>query len=252
MRLVEKKCPNCGANLEFSETDKSCKCSYCHRAFEIERDEKKEFNNYADQFNLNELQNSVVTASKFIAVPFVIVGIGFIFIFGLIFYSAFTNIHEVKSKNTERLQTIKEDNQILSSIDEIDNDGFEDLNFACFSFLSQSVVGRSDTTYSYQSAGDSRLEKVYVASKKDSNYVISIYSKVYHNFFNQSDQHTVYIPIVFENIKKDCDFSNGKNPAPEYYFNEEKSSYIYAYGSFEDAYNNVVKVLESDYTISEK
>ena len=38
MRIIEKKCPNCGAALEFNETDKSCKCNYCKRSFEIERD----------------------------------------------------------------------------------------------------------------------------------------------------------------------------------------------------------------------
>ncbi|MBR3210386.1 MAG: hypothetical protein IKF71_00415 [Bacilli bacterium] len=38
MKLIEKKCPNCGASLEFSENDKSCKCQYCKRGFEIERE----------------------------------------------------------------------------------------------------------------------------------------------------------------------------------------------------------------------
>ena len=47
MKLIEKKCPNCGGSLEFSETDKSCKCEYCHRAFEIERAEKLDVNDIA-------------------------------------------------------------------------------------------------------------------------------------------------------------------------------------------------------------
>ena len=34
MKLIEKKCPNCGANLEFKDTDKSCKCSHCGSSFE--------------------------------------------------------------------------------------------------------------------------------------------------------------------------------------------------------------------------
>ena len=44
MRLVEKKCPNCGANLSFGENEKSCKCEYCKREFEIERDTEKRQN----------------------------------------------------------------------------------------------------------------------------------------------------------------------------------------------------------------
>ena len=38
MRLIEKECPNCGAGLSFTKEDTTCKCEYCKREFEIERD----------------------------------------------------------------------------------------------------------------------------------------------------------------------------------------------------------------------
>ena len=38
MKLIEKKCPNCGAGLEFDDEAKTCKCQYCKRSFAIERD----------------------------------------------------------------------------------------------------------------------------------------------------------------------------------------------------------------------
>lgn len=38
MKLVEKKCPNCGASLSFNSTDKEVTCNYCKVSFEIERD----------------------------------------------------------------------------------------------------------------------------------------------------------------------------------------------------------------------
>lgn len=41
MKLIEKECPNCGASLSFTKEDTSCKCEYCKREFEIERDENK-------------------------------------------------------------------------------------------------------------------------------------------------------------------------------------------------------------------
>ena len=36
MRLIEKECPNCGAELHFTKEDTTCKCEYCKREFEIE------------------------------------------------------------------------------------------------------------------------------------------------------------------------------------------------------------------------
>lgn len=42
MKLIEKKCPNCGASLEFNDNDRSCKCVYCKRGFEIVRDSEND------------------------------------------------------------------------------------------------------------------------------------------------------------------------------------------------------------------
>ena len=42
MKLVEKKCPNCGANIEFNAENKTVTCNYCNTTFEVERDIEKE------------------------------------------------------------------------------------------------------------------------------------------------------------------------------------------------------------------
>ena len=38
MKLVEKKCPNCGANIKFNKNDNEVTCKYCNTCFEIEKD----------------------------------------------------------------------------------------------------------------------------------------------------------------------------------------------------------------------
>lgn len=38
MRLVEKKCPKCGADLSFDSNSKEVNCSYCKTSYEVERD----------------------------------------------------------------------------------------------------------------------------------------------------------------------------------------------------------------------
>jgi len=58
-----------------------------------------------------------------------------------------------------------------------------------------------------------------------------------------------------ENITTDTFIitTKAKNPSPEFYLNDEHSTYVYAYGSEEEAYNGVLKPLEDDgYTVTKK
>lgn len=248
MKLVEKKCPNCGANLEFSETDKSCKCEYCHRAFEIERDEKIDVSNLADQFNLSELNgplkmfgifSGTVMVSIFIITFLIIGGVGY-------------GIYKANSQVNKGFNNNETKSTLLTDASKLSESQVETLDMRAKSIAYQTAKGRSDTTYSYQSSDSLRLEKIYIASKKDSNQVIVVYKGKFHNFFDQSDVHTIYTPVVYKNVHENMDLNNGKNPAPEYYFNPDKSSYIYAYDSLDEINNNLVKPLEDDsYKITE-
>ena len=40
MKIIEKKCPNCGANLSFEVGDKETKCNYCGQTYIIENDKE--------------------------------------------------------------------------------------------------------------------------------------------------------------------------------------------------------------------
>ena len=55
MKLIEKKCPNCGAELKFDKDDTEVKCNYCETNYEIQRDP-----------SLDELLKNAVDASNFI------------------------------------------------------------------------------------------------------------------------------------------------------------------------------------------
>ena len=248
MKLIEKKCPNCGGSLEFSETDKSCKCEYCHRAFEIERDANLDVGDIAEQFNLSELEGPL----KAFGIMHIVVTI-FIFLVAIgmfvgIAYSIFKAqkespalIEEFIEENTE-----KETNQLLSDVSLLNDAQLEDIENEAKSIAYQTAKGQNDTKYSYQTSDSLRLEKIYIASKDDTNQLVVVFKSSWHNFFNQSDNQTVYTPVVFKNVHENLDFHNGKNPAPEYYFNPEKTSYIYAYKSLEETYEKVLKPLENE------
>ena len=246
MRLIEKKCPNCGADLEFDENAKSCKCNYCKRSFEIERD-------------VNDLEKINLVFDKVEKPVKAIFIIPFVFAFAIILLITFSIIFGFvhSTKNTDPIGEPDvmptEEKKIVSDVEELTKSNMDTLEMESHSMLNQSVTGRNDTTYSYQRTGDPRLEKTYVVAKDEHNYIILIYNVKYHNFFNQSDQQTVYVPVVFEDVYLNhFVLTNPTNPAPEYYLNEDHSTYIYAFDSLESAYRGVIEQYEKDYTITEK
>ena len=251
MRLVEKKCPNCGANLEFDEDDKSCRCTYCKRSFEIERDL-----NDIDKFNL--IYEKIHKPFKMVMiVPFIFAGVVFLMIFLSIFFSM-RRVHTNNSNNKPSHEIIdiedKEEEKLLTDVSELSNSDFDMIDNHATVEINHSGEGVNDASHSYSIDGKITREKLYIAYKKGSNFVIPIYKATYRDFFHQEDRSTVYVPIVFENIEKDIVFSigNPKLSAPVYYLSSDQSSFTYGYASLEEAYNEVIKPYEEEYTITEK
>lgn len=258
MRIIEKKCPNCGAGLEFNETARVCKCDYCKRSFVIEHDENIKTNDIAEHYRLSNSNKKLLTI---IFVSFLLPTFSPIIIYFMIFISIFfVSIfaipnevhHQLNSPTIKNIGDNENDEKRIHDINEISDIMLNRIKTNSEFIANQTAKGQRDLTYSFQKCEDLILEKMYFAHKDDSNSVITIYKTKYHNFWDQSNIHTVYIPIVYNNISNDNYLLNGKNPAPEYYFNSEKTTYIYAYASFEDAYNSVVKPLEIDHKISQK
>ena len=53
MKLIEKACPKCGANLEFEPGAKEVKCSYCNKEFIIDGNEN---NNMGKETSPDDIQ----------------------------------------------------------------------------------------------------------------------------------------------------------------------------------------------------
>ena len=268
MKLIEKKCPNCGADLEFGENDKSCKCKYCHRSFEIERDAKIDVSDLAEQFNLNELKGpakAITTAFFGSYIASSIIGIIiFIAVFGIMIFGIFSFIREDnKVKNNITINhnlpddvgdndKDEDESKLISNVSELSNRNIESISTRGKTYI-DTPEGDNNAYHSYTIDGNKNMEKLIVASKKDSNRLIIIYRVNYHDFFNKQDRHTLYIPVVYENVDKDLfELSNGKVSAPIYYFNAEQTCFTYGYRSYDEAYNEVVKPLDGEYQISEK
>lgn len=251
MKLIEKKCPNCGASLSFSDNDKSCKCEYCERSFEIERCNDSS-SNLSDNFSLSELK----TPAKFISayligsyISSIIVGIIVFCFIGLAAFCVFKGISAQMKDNDIFLG-----NKYFSNVSELSNDDYEAIDNKFEDTFNSSAMGENNIKHYYSQDGDAKREVIYVASKKDGNFIIGIYKICFHDIYHNEDRHTFYVPIVFENIKMG-DVNNFKNPqikAPEFYLNSDNSCFSYGYASLDEAYNNVVVPLEKDYKISKK
>ena len=250
MKLVEKKCPNCGAGLEFSETDKSCKCSYCHRAFEIERDQNNNGDDLAQQYILNELPATFLKIHYLIVIA-IILGI-FIFIF-----LGFKTMHGTNKSWRDNFFNTKTENKekLFTCIEELGNEDFEALDNDANMIISKTGNGVNDSHHTYNLDGKPNRAKVYVFYKEKANYIISIYQTTYHDFFHQENSYNVFVPILYENINSNTfdRFINPQIKAPEYYFNEEKTSFTYGYASLDEVYSNVVKpLIDEGFKVTEK
>lgn len=244
MKLVEKKCPNCSGQLKFNENDKSCKCEYCKSEFEIERNMSQ--TDFLNQFDLKPLKRM----SIFIYITFLI-----IFLLTAAFIlTIFTSIFKSNTIDTNIKDNFNNNTKIVKNIDELSNFDIKGIETSSKLLIGQTAEGVNDLNYSFKLNGNINIEKTYLAFKNGSNYVITICKARYQNFFNQDSVFTVYIPVVFQDVKSNSISStyNGEVSAPEFYLNDEKTTFVHAYSSFDEAYNNVVKPLKTDYKISEK
>ena len=244
MRLIEKECPNCGASVSFTKEDTTCKCEYCKREFEIERDtEKKKLD---DQFILNELKTpfkifSYITFGSFISHA-VVVFVTFIIII-IVAFNLIKGLNDSNSMFNRNAYYVENVNDLSSS------------DYSTLDIQSRILITTKVNGYTGFYSNNLKREKVYVVSNKKSNYIIHIYKAIYTNITNTDDKHTLYIPIIYKNVKSKNNsiafsLGEGEISAPEYSLNG--SNYVYGYTDLNTLYNEVIKQYENDYKISEK
>ena len=247
MRLIEKKCPNCGANLEFNESDKTCKCQYCKRSFEIERDL-----NDVEKFNLiyDKIHKPMKGLFFIPVIAFVII----IIIFVLVFTSINKQVNDDSSVFEEFQKVIVDKENLLTDINEIGNRDFDLIDSNATSHISRVAEGVSDANHSFSVDGDISREKMYVLYKEKENALIIIYKATYRDFFHQEDRHTLYIPVTYQNIEKDILSSLGNAQVTDhiYYLSSDQECFTYGYDSFEEAYKESVESISEGFTITEK
>lgn len=248
MRLIEKECPNCGAGLSFNRDDTSCKCEYCKREFEIERDtDKKKLD---DQFSLSELKTpfkifSYITFGSFItqAIVFLIVFI-IIIIVGVNIVKGLNDSDSIFNRNT----------YLISDAAELNSDDYSTIDLNSNVLFAKEAL---TTSTSYIKNSNLKREKIYVISNKKKNYIIPIYKVCYKEFMNNDERIVLYVPIKYTNVKNKNNsiafsLDNGEIVAPEYYFDETQTDYTYGFTDMDSLYDKVIKQYEKNYKITQK
>lgn len=236
MRLIEKKCPNCGASLEFDENAKSCKCEYCKRSFEIER----ENNSLSGGYNYSLTEK---TFNIFFLISFIVI---FIFI-GIVATTIFINVGK-GFKNSSS-------NKMYSDVSELPS-----MSISAMDSKAPWTINNADVDLDeYGLEMQVKRKVIYLAynKKTNKNMIIGVYKAVYKKTFDKAPI-TILVPVIYENIEKgdvgsDLAFAESYVKGPEYYLNLEHSEYALGYQDLETLEKDIIDPLKNDgYKITKK
>ena len=236
MKLIERKCPNCGATLEFKETDKSCKCKYCNSFYEIERDEKEDLEK---NIKLKKLKGPLQAFALAYLGTYFFTAFVFVIIFIISCFVIFAGIHSMDGKI------------LFKNVDELSNEQLEDLDNKAYWIINEN----DDVSNYYLNMSVKRvLTYVGYSKEKKKDIIIPVYKIKYEKLLHAGDSYTLYVPIYYENIYNNSRFvfqlGNGKIDSKEYHFNDDESAYGYL--SLDELYKDYIKPFEKNYEITKK
>ena len=256
MKLVEKKCPNCGGDLKFGIDDKETKCEYCNKAYEIERendDEEEMFN--ADNYKFIEEKAEAAKAVIFgfaaaQMIPIFIFAFFFIAIVGTGIFFGFKHDTGSSRIETKRDEAPDEYKQAEKKINKeilrqegyvVEFSGFEEkdlkeIHSSTLATLNNSVNRHENFIYKH-----SNYEYVgmYLLLGMTGNSLYDVYKIVFN--VNGTDKE-YYSAVRYTNIKK----NNGKlianlegyeiNP-----YNSNGNKSVLGYESCQELFNKNVR-----------
>lgn len=232
MKLIEKTCPKCGANLEFKPGAKEVKCSYCNKEFIIEGNEN---NTEADNIIPEDIKliNKVGKGVNF-AVFIVIFGMA-ILIIGFVIYNIVSGINNSKDSNVKNswfdTNIIKNNGDVLKSVESISKND-------------QKLIEEKSLTKIKD--WNEKQEGVSLTSHKNLGYYLvyddfgSDLYDVYELNYNINDtNHAVYMAVQYMNINyknKKLTVSNGTIFGKILLYDMYN---LWGYESIKDLYNDI-------------
>lgn len=260
MKLIEKRCPNCGAGLSFDENDKNVHCEYCNMNYEVKRDDTK-MDNPDDAYDLVKMKKVASTIFTFFAFSSIIPFIVFLFIFGIVVFMLIMGIGNIMESRENMNNDFFDTNPIVepkkdkyvTEISQIDEKSLEIFHKETKNTLDKwtgkiwSDVSETEWTY----------VGMYLLVNKDEkkefgevNILYDAYKKTYTGEYNMD----VYGVVAYTNLKllEDDTVNNsyyGTPYVPMKFINGGTSSFIYGYEGNEDLYNKLIRTKRDEYKI---
>ena len=209
MKLIEKTCPKCGANLKFNKNDEKVVCEYCKKEFLIEQDDdNNDYYLYSSDVGKAILKGSFFTIF-FISILVIMMVI--LVMFGIRSCDV--------TKKINNLDDISE-----STRKEVHNDSKNILNNYMIMNMKYKQVE------SFKNIG------FYLFIDGDENTLYDIYKGVYEIDGSNKD---VYAAVKYENIKNGNSMVFGKMVGD---FSGFDSKFKYGYESNEELYNYLISI----------
>ena len=105
MKIIEKKCPNCGGNLDFKVGERDVKCESCRRKFAVEYD--TDINDLSEKA-MDALKSADISLRPVRRMFLVIFGVFFVIVAAMITISIITMINSRNEFNKKVEQSQQE------------------------------------------------------------------------------------------------------------------------------------------------
>ncbi len=223
MRIIEKKCPNCGASLSFDSDDKEAKCNYCGQEFIIEND-KKESNERltAADFTLQKklfkafgITHTIITIFSILIFLGVFIGMGF----GV--YSMFKTM----------------DNS---------NIGINDINNQTIEMINSNSINKIKTWNQIPNmqSTDSKYDSIGIYLYEDNNSKIKIADVIKCTYNINNEEIEIYSVVKYSNVRDinglvTLDYS-GVLDNNQISLNNDILSFAFGYETLEEVYNKSI------------
>lgn len=258
MKLIHKKCPNCGAGLDFDEKSIKVKCAYCNQSFVIQKD-KDIREKMAKSIPIEDSYNLVKSAFKpisIIAIVIIAISIIMFIAIGIFAFNIFSNVNKGFESNndfgfdssfTENIYEEFEEDYI-TDFDQIDDKTLDIISNESL----KELKGKNTYTSSYPIKENWTYVGKYLLNHKKDNYSVlyDIYKITYD--VNGKD-FPLYGYVRYKDLKLSEDNIvisnyNGYSYLPMYRFVD---SYKWAngYESEEELYNKVIREETADYKV---